>query len=44
MLFSKKNPIIWIFCISVWLAVPINLDKRSSTVLQTAHLPVVVLL
>jgi hypothetical protein len=31
-LFSKKNPIIRIFCISGWLGVPINPDKRSSTV------------
>ena len=30
-LFSKKNPIIRIFCISGWLAVPINPDKWSST-------------
>ena len=31
-LYSKKNPIIQIFCISGWLAVPINLGKWSSTV------------
>jgi len=31
-LFSKKNPIIRIFCISGWLAVPINPDKWSSVV------------
>ena len=30
-LFSKKNPIIQILCISGWLAVPVNLDKCSST-------------
>jgi hypothetical protein len=29
-LFSKKNPIIWIFCISRWLSVPINRYKWSS--------------
>ena len=28
----KKNPNIQIFCISGWLAVPVNLDKWSSTV------------
>ena len=28
-LFSKKNPIIRIFCISGWLAVPINPNKWS---------------
>jgi len=33
-LFSKKNPIFRIFCISGWLAVLINLDKWSSTVLK----------
>ena len=31
-LFSHKNPIIRIFCISGWLAVPINPDKWSSAV------------
>ena len=31
-LLSKKNPIIRIFCMSGWLAVPINQDKWSSTV------------
>ena len=31
-LLSNKNPIIWIFCISGLLAVPINPDKWSSTV------------
>ena len=31
-LLSKKNPIIQIFCVSGWLSVPINPDKRSSTV------------
>ena len=31
-LFSKKNSIIRIFCISGWLAVPINPDKWSSAV------------
>ena len=31
-LFSTKIPIMWIFCISGWLAIPINLDKWSSTV------------
>jgi hypothetical protein len=34
-LFSKKNPIIWIFCISGWLVVPINQNKWSSAVLET---------
>jgi hypothetical protein len=37
-LFSKKNPIIRIFCISGWLAVPINPDKWSSTVLWKGSL------
>jgi hypothetical protein len=32
-LFSMKNPIIWIFCISGWLAVQFNSDKWSSTIL-----------
>ena len=32
-LFSKKNPVIWIFCISGRLTVIINPDKWSSTVL-----------
>jgi len=32
--YLKKNPIIQIFCISGWLAVPINLDKWSSIVLR----------
>ena len=31
-LFSKENPIFWIFCISGLLGVPINLDKWSFTV------------
>ena len=31
-LFSKINPIIRIFCISGWVAVPINPDKWSSAV------------
>jgi hypothetical protein len=31
-LFSNKIPIIWIFCISGWLAIPIYLDNWSSTV------------
>jgi len=31
-LFAKNNPIIQIFCIFGWLAVPINSDKWSSTV------------
>ena len=31
-LFSKKNPLIRIFCISGWLAVPINPNKWSFTV------------
>ena len=31
-LLSKKNPIIGIFCISGWLAVPVNPDKWSSSV------------
>ena len=26
-LFSRKNPVILIFCISGWLAVPVNPDK-----------------
>jgi hypothetical protein len=30
--FSKKHPIIRIFCISEWLAVPVNPDKWSSAV------------
>jgi hypothetical protein len=30
-LFSNKIKIIWIFCISGWLAIPINPDKWSST-------------
>ena len=34
-LFSKKNPIIRIFCIFGWLAVPINSDMWSSTALTT---------
>ena len=29
-LFSKKNPIIRIFCLSGWLAVPLNPDKCSA--------------
>ena len=36
-LFSKKNPIIRILCISGWLAVPINPDKCSSTVLTKLY-------
>jgi len=31
-LFSKKNPIIRVFCLSGWLVVPINQDKCSYTV------------
>ena len=31
-LFSKKNPVIRLFCISGWIDVPINPDKGSSTV------------
>jgi hypothetical protein len=31
-LFSKKNPFIRIFCISGWLALPINLHKWSSNI------------
>ena len=31
-LYSKKNPIIQMLCISGWLAIQINLDKWSSTV------------
>jgi len=31
-LFSNKITIIWIFCISRWFTIPINLDKWSSTV------------
>ena len=34
-LFSKKNPVIRILCISGWIAVPINPDKRSSNVLPS---------
>jgi len=34
--FSKKNPIIRIFSISGWLAVPINLSNWSSAVLATS--------
>ena len=34
-LFSKKNPIIRIFCISGWRAFPINRDKWSYTVLTS---------
>jgi len=33
-LFSKKNPIIRILCISEWLAAPFNPDKWSSTVIS----------
>jgi len=33
-LFSEKNPVVWIFYIFGWLAVPINWDKWSSTVLK----------
>ena len=36
--FSKKNPIIWIFCIYGWLAVPISPDKWSSTVILSQPL------
>jgi hypothetical protein len=32
-LFSQTNPILWIFCISGWLAVPINPYNWSYTVL-----------
>ena len=32
--FSKKAPILRIFCISGWLTVPINPDKYSFTVLR----------
>ena len=39
-IFSKKNPIIRIFCISGWLAVPINPDKWSSTVLRQKSGPI----
>jgi len=38
-LFSKKNPIIRIFCISGWVAVPINPDKWSSAVLENQRAP-----
>jgi hypothetical protein len=31
-LFSKKNPIIWIYCITRWLSVPINPENWNSTV------------
>jgi hypothetical protein len=42
--FSKKNPIIRIFCISGWLAVPIIPDKWSCTVICYASpLPAVLL-
>ena len=34
-LFSKKNPIFQVFCISRRLAIPINLDKWGSTVVGT---------
>ena len=37
-LFSKKHPIIRIFCISEWLAVPINPVKWSSAVLEKARI------
>ena len=37
-LFSDRNPIILIFCISGWLVVPINPDKRRSA-LQKAPPP-----
>jgi hypothetical protein len=33
-LFSKKNSVIWIFCLSRWLVIPFNLDKWCSTVLE----------
>jgi len=36
-LFSKKNPIIQIFCISRWLTVSINPDKWRSNVLCCIH-------
>ena len=39
-LFSKKNAIIWIFCISRWSAVSINLDKCSHTVFITRVLTI----
>ena len=39
-LFSKKYPVIQIFCISGWLAVPINPDKRNSTILNKKGSPV----
>jgi hypothetical protein len=32
-LFSKTNPIIQIFCVSGWLAIPVNPDMWSTTVL-----------
>ena len=35
-LFSKTNPIIWIFCISGWIAVSFNPAERSSSV-QLIH-------
>ena len=31
---KKKNPIIWIFCTSGWLSVPINPRKWNSTVYE----------
>ena len=34
-LFSKKNPIIRIFCICGWLAIPFNPDKWRTTVIYT---------
>jgi hypothetical protein len=33
-LFKKKNQIIWIYCISRWLSVPINPNQWSSTVYE----------
>jgi hypothetical protein len=36
-LFSKKNPVIRIFCISGWLLVPINPDKWSSAVFLSSN-------
>ena len=35
-LFSKKNPVLWIFCISRCLVVPSNLDKWNYTVMHLA--------
>jgi hypothetical protein len=41
-LFSKKHPIIRIFCISVWLAVPITPDKWILTVFVASSMVLIV--